>query len=95
MGRTLKTTTQTILDEQREFAQFYRALRKRDQLAFDELFANARKHAAAITMAAHALPFETVLLAMLLEECKKNNRLSEQVGELQRLVDKLIRSMET
>ncbi len=89
MGRTLATATQIILDEQREFANFYRALRRADQQAFDELFAHARKHTAAISMASHALPFEAVLLAMLLEECKKSNLLGQQIDELQKTVDRL------
>jgi hypothetical protein len=67
MGRTLPTTTQVILDEQQAFLNFRRALRKEDQRAFDELFARARKHVMAINQADHVLPFEAILLAMLLE----------------------------
>jgi hypothetical protein len=67
MGRTLPTTTQIILDEQQAFLNFRRALRKEDQRAFDELFARARKHVMAINQADHVLPFEAILLAMLLE----------------------------
>jgi len=89
MGRTLVTATQIILDEQREFGDFYRALRRADQQAFEELFSHARKHTAPISMASHALPFEAVLLAMLLEECKKSNQLSQQLDELGKVVDKL------
>ena len=39
MGRTIATTTQVLLEEQQAFARFRRALRKEDQLVFDELFA--------------------------------------------------------
>lgn len=67
MGRTLPTTTQIILDEQQAFLNFRRALRKEDQRVFDELFARARKHIMAINQADHVLPFEAILLAMLLE----------------------------
>jgi len=67
MGRTLPTTTQVIIDEQQAFAKFRRALRRGDQHLFDRLFARARKHTAAISQANHALPFEAVLLAMLIE----------------------------
>lgn len=67
MGRTLPTTTQIILDEQQAFLNFRRALRREDQRAFDELFARARKHVMAINQADHVLPFEAILLAMLLE----------------------------
>ena len=45
-------------------------LRAEDQDAFDDLFRMARYHVAAATYASHALPFEVMLLAMLLEEHK-------------------------
>lgn len=67
MGRTLPTTTQIVLDEQQAFHNFRRALRKEEQLVFDELFARARKHIMAINQADHVLPFEAILLAMLIE----------------------------
>lgn len=75
MGRTLPSITQAFLQEQEAFARFRRALRRGDQLALDDLFASARKHLAAAAYASHALPFETFLLAMLLEEHKEVMRL--------------------
>ncbi len=77
MGRTLPTTTQMILDEQQAFGNFRRALRKEDQLIFDALFARARKHVMAINQANHALPFEAILLAMLVELMHDVTRLQE------------------
>ena len=71
MGRTLRTTNQTIIDEQAAFSSFRRALRRSDQRYFDALFASARKHTAAISQANHALPLETILLAMLLEQARE------------------------
>jgi hypothetical protein len=71
MGRTLPSITQEFLQEQSAFARFRRALRRSDQIALDDLFASAHKHIAAAGYAAHALPFETFLLAMLLEEHKQ------------------------
>lgn len=75
MGRTVPSITQTFLQEQEEFARFRRALRRSDQRALDDLFAAAHQHLAAAAYAAHALPFETFLLAMLLEEHKEVMRL--------------------
>lgn len=75
MGRTLPSITQAFLQEQESFSRFRRALRRDDQRALDDLFASARKHLAAASYAAHALPFETFLLAMLLEEHKEVLRL--------------------
>jgi len=80
MGRTLPTTTQIILDEQQAFLNFRRALRKEDQRVFDELFARARKHVMAINQADHVLPFEAILLAMLLELMRDLIDLKRQRG---------------
>jgi len=71
MGRTLQTTTQLILNEQSAFASFRRTLRREDQHLLDRLFASARKHTAAISKANHALPFEAILLAMILEQARE------------------------
>jgi hypothetical protein len=94
MGRTLATATQIILDEQKELNQFRRALRRADQQAFDELFAYARQHVAAITMAAHALPFETILLAMLLGERSESRRLKATLDGLHQEVLRLRQTVE-
>lgn len=75
MGRTLPSITQTFMQEQESFNRFRRALRRSDQVALDELFSNAHQHLAAAAYAAHPLPFETFLLAMLLEEHKRVLRL--------------------
>ncbi len=80
MGRTLKTTNQIILSEQAAFAKFRRTLRREDKQHFDTLFAYARKHAAAISQANHALPFEVILLAMILE-------LASEIDQLKRLMN--------
>ena len=82
MGRTLPTITQIILQEQQSFARFRRALRRSDQLVLDDLFAAAHQHLAAASYASHALPFEVLLLSMLLEEHKEVTRLRRLVEEL-------------
>ncbi|HJW90414.1 MAG TPA: hypothetical protein VJ436_07210 [Anaerolineales bacterium] len=82
MGRTLPAVTQAFLQEQEAFARFRRALRRSDQLALDDLFAAAHRHLAAAAYASHALPFETFLLAMLLEEHKEVMRLRQRVEDL-------------
>ena len=83
MGRTLPSITQVFLGEQDAFSRFRRALRRSDQLVVDDLFAAAQKHLAAAAYAAHALPFETFLLAMLLEEHKETMRLRQLIEEIQ------------
>ena len=81
MGRTLATTNQIILEEQSAFISFRRALRREDQHTFDALFAAARKHTAAISQANHALPFEAILLAILLEQAGELERLRRRLDE--------------
>ncbi|MEA4908838.1 MAG: hypothetical protein GYA17_20080 [Chloroflexi bacterium] len=83
MGRTLPSITQLFLQEQDSFSRFRRALRRSDQLALDELFAAARKHLAAVAYATHVLPFEAILLAMLLEEHKEVQYLRRLLEEEQ------------
>ncbi len=82
MGRTIPSANQGLIQEQESFGRFRRALRHSDQMVLDTLFALARKHAAAIGYASHALPFEVALLAMLLEERKEVIRLQQIVNEL-------------
>ena len=82
MGRTLPSITQAFLQEQAFFSDFRRGLRRSDQTALDELFAAARQHLAAAAFAANPLPFETFLLAMLLEEHKEVIRLRQAVSDL-------------
>jgi hypothetical protein len=82
MGRTLPSTTQVFMQEEAAFGRFRRALRRSDQLALDDLFTAARLHLAAAQYASHALPFETFLLSMLLEEHKEVMRLRELVEEV-------------
>jgi hypothetical protein len=82
MGRTLPSITQAFLQEQEAFAKFRRALRRSDQLVLDDLFASARQHLAAVAYASHALPFEVILLCMLLEEHKEVLRLQQLMEEI-------------
>lgn len=81
MGRTLPSIGQAFLQEQESFARFRRALRRSDQQALDDLFTSAQQHLAAAAYAAHALPFEILLLAMLLEEHKEVMRLRQRLDE--------------
>jgi hypothetical protein len=81
MGRTLATITQMIQEEMAAFANFRRALRREDQRMFDDLFAAARQHIAAISQANHVLPFEAMLLAMLLEQRRELEQLRRRLDE--------------
>ena len=82
MGRTLPSANVGFLQEEAAFGRFRRALRRSDQVALDDLFASAHLHLAAAQYAAHALPFEVMLLAMLLEEHKEVMKLRERMEAL-------------
>ncbi len=81
MGRTLPSITQVFLQEQDSLARFRRGLRHSDQQALNDLLGAAHKHLAAAAYAAHPLPFETFLLAMLLEEHKELMKLRQALEE--------------
>ncbi len=83
MGRTLPSITQAFLQEQQSLARFRRALRREDQMVLDELLAASRHHLAAAAYASHLLPFEVMLLAMLLEQHKHVIRLRRQLEALE------------
>lgn len=82
MGRTLVTITQLLNETEANLLAFRRTLRRSDQYIFDGLFAAARRHIAAIGQAESLLPFESALLAMLLEQSKEIAVLEQKVEEL-------------
>jgi len=82
MGRTLATITQLLNETEVNLSAFRRTLRRSDQYIFDGLFAAARRHIAAIGQAESLLPFESALLAMLLEQSKEISILEQKVEEL-------------
>jgi hypothetical protein len=83
MGRTITSITAQLDIEEQSYHPFRRALRKSDQMVFDELFAAAKNHRAAAAMAANTLPMESMLLAMLIEERKEVKRLQDRISVLE------------
>ena len=83
MGRTVLPFTQELYREEASWAPFRRALRREDRELLDELFSAARHHTAACAFAGRAVPFEAILLSMLVEERRA-------VRELERKVEKLL-----
>jgi hypothetical protein len=89
MGRTLPSITNAFLQEQQSLSRFRRALRRADQRALDELLAASRHHLAAAAYASHLLPFEIMLLAMLVEEHKCVLHLEIEIERLRHRLDRL------
>jgi len=66
MGRTVPTFTMVIQQEMESWSKFRRGLRKEDQEALDELFRAARMQLAGSAYAARPIPFESIVMSMLI-----------------------------
>ena len=66
MGRTVPTFTMVIQAEMETWSKFRRGLRKEDQEALDELFRAARLQLASSAYAARPIPFESMVMSMLI-----------------------------
>ena len=82
MGRTVLPFTQELYREEASWAPFRRALRREDRELLDELFAAARYHTAACAFAGRAVPFEAILMSMLVEERRALRELEKKLEEL-------------
>ena len=82
MGRTNETATQLIRNQQQELANFFTALRKADQEAFQDLFALAQLHIAPLAYSGAADPQQIMIFAMLLEQHKLILRLQKVINYL-------------
>jgi hypothetical protein len=75
MGRTLPTFNTYLEQEMEQWGPFRRALRREDQPAFDRLFAFAKRHMAEAAYVARPLPFDALVMSILLEQQKEIERL--------------------
>ena len=87
MGNVTPTITDLLHTEEANLAKFRRALRRKDQLVFDDLFVAAYKHRVAASYAGHLLPFETFLLAMQIEDHKEIMSLRRELENLRRQLE--------
>ena len=90
MGNVTPTITDVLHREEANLAKFRRALRREDQLVFDDLFVAAYKHRAAASYAGHLLPFETFLLAMQIEDHKEVMHLRGELESLREKIKKML-----
>lgn len=89
MGNVTPTITDILHREEANLAKFRRALRREDQIVFDDLFVAAYKHRAAAGYAGHLLPFETFLLAMQIEDHKEVMFLRREIEKLRWQIEKI------
>lgn len=71
MGRTVPTFTMVLQQEVESWSKFRRGLRKEDQDALDDLFRAARLQLAGSAYAARAIPFESIVMAMLVAQQRR------------------------
>jgi len=88
MGRTVLPFTQELYREEESWRGFRRALRREDRELFDALFAAARYHTAACTCAGRVVPFDAILMSILIEERRAARELSRRIGELEQRLAK-------
>ena len=82
MGRTLITFNTFLLQEIEAWRPFRRALRGEQRAAFDRLFSRARAHTAEATSAARPVPFDALVMAILLEQELEMDRLRREIERL-------------
>ena len=84
MGRTVPTFTNLIDAELASWSKFRRGLRKEDQDVFDEIFRAAKLHLAENFYAMRAVPFEGMMMSILIEQQKAIQKLEKEVEKLRR-----------
>lgn len=83
MGRTVPTFNTYLQDEMDAWAPFRRALRAEHRPAFDRLMTHARRHTAEATSAARPIPFDAIVMAILLEQEIELDRLRARIDALE------------
>jgi hypothetical protein len=87
MGKTLPTISDVIRESEAVLSRFWRVLQPEEKKLLKTMFAQAKRHVAAISEANHLLPFEAVQQAMLLEQAKEIQQLKAEVDRLKRRFD--------
>lgn len=79
MGRTVPTFTNIIDSELASWSKFRRGLRKEDQELFDDLFRAAKRHLAENFYAMRTIPFESIVMSIVLEQRKLIKQLEARI----------------
>lgn len=83
MGRTVPTFTNVIHEELSGWSKYRRGLRKEDQEVFDEVFRAAQRQLASNFYAMRTVPFESIIMSIVIEQGKVIKQLWEMVAQLQ------------
>ncbi|MDB2242665.1 hypothetical protein [Halorubrum ezzemoulense] len=82
MGRTNPTYRDCLGAIEDEWGAYRRALRRRDQETFDQLFVYARAHADAAGTLNHSDPLAPMWMAIAIEQNRRISELETRVDEL-------------
>ncbi len=72
MGKTCPTYRMLLEEEIASWEPFRRALRKEDREAFDSIMDSVRRHASASSNASRLNPFESMVMAALVDLKKRS-----------------------
>ena len=89
MGRTVETFTMVIQEQRMLWNKFREALRKEDQQVLDDLFRAPKIHLAACAYDVKPIPFENIVMSMLVEEHKRASALQEDIDKLKEQIAEL------
>ncbi len=84
MDNSFPTITEQLTETESALERFRRALRRSDQQVMDGMFEKARLHAKAISLSNSLLPFESILLSIVLEQAKELAVLRQEADVLLR-----------
>jgi hypothetical protein len=87
MGRTNPTYRDALRAIEERWADFRRALRRRDQPCFDQLFEYAREHADASGLLNHHTPLLPALFSIDLEQEKRLDAHEDRLAELEQAIE--------
>jgi hypothetical protein len=82
MGRTVPTFTMVLQQEMEGWSKFRRGLRREDQEALDDLFRAARLQLAGSAYAARPIPFESIIMSMMVMQHRLIRELQKTVAAL-------------
>ncbi len=87
MGRTNPTYRDALRAVEKRWSDFRRALRRRDQPRFDQLFEYAREHADASGLLNHQNPLLPALLSIDIEQESRLDEHEQRLKELEAVIE--------
>lgn len=84
MGRTITPYSMQIEMIRKRLSGFRRALRKEEQLIFDEIFRQAKFNVQSGVMASNPNPLDSIILTVLIEQQKELSFMKEKIEKIEK-----------